>query len=149
MLGVLNEDQVYNILTTQVIGRLGCTDGKIPYIVPVTFAYDGEYIYGQSNEGEKLKLLRKNPNVCFEVELMSDMRNWQCVVLQGKFEELKHKKADKARDILFQRIYPLMTSSTVHKHEHGNEAVLDDDNRVKTIMYRIRVKKITGRFERA
>jgi len=149
MLGVLNENQVYNILTTQVIGRLGCTDGKIPYIVPVTFAYDGEYIYGQSNEGEKLKLLRKNPNVCFEVELMSDMRNWQCVVLQGKFEELKNRKADKAREILFQRIFPLMTSSTVHKHEHGNEAIPDDDNRVKTIMYRIRIKKITGRFERA
>ena len=98
MLGQLNDTQIQNILSSQAVGRLACTDGKQPYIVPVTYTYDGKYIYGQTNEGTKLKMLRKNPNVCFEVDMMTDMRNWQSVIVFGKFEELKNEQAKKARD---------------------------------------------------
>jgi nitroimidazol reductase NimA-like FMN-containing flavoprotein (pyridoxamine 5'-phosphate oxidase superfamily) len=100
MLGQLNNTQINNILSSQALGRLACADGKQPYVVPVTYAYDGEYIYGQSNEGLKLEILRKNPKVCFEVDLMIDMRNWKSVIVYGKFEELKEKEAEKAREIL-------------------------------------------------
>jgi uncharacterized protein len=148
MLGELNETQIRNILTSQVVGRIGCTDGKQPYIVPVTFTYDGEYIYEQTNEGTKLNMLRKNKNVCFEVDMMTDMRNWQSVIVYGKFEELKNKAAEKAREILFGRVFTLMTSSTVHTHEHEATGELDDSTRVRHVMYRIKIKKITSRFEK-
>ena len=148
MLGQLNDTQINNILSSQAVGRLACTDGKKPYIVPVTYTYDGKYIYGQTNEGTKLKMLRKNPNVCFEVDMMMDMRNWQSVIVYGKFEELKNEQAKKARDILFGRVFSLMTSSTIHAHEHEVTEELDDSNRVKYVMYRIKIKKVTGRFEK-
>jgi nitroimidazol reductase NimA-like FMN-containing flavoprotein (pyridoxamine 5'-phosphate oxidase superfamily) len=148
MLGELNKTQIDNVLTSQVIGRLACTDGSQPYIVPVTYTYNGKYIYGQTNEGTKLEILRKNPNVCFEVDTMTDMRNWQSVVVTGKFEELKNKAAEKAREILFGKVFMLMTSSTVHTHEHEATGKVDDSTRVKHVMYRIKIKKITGRFEK-
>jgi len=148
MLGQLNDTQIQNILSSQAVGRLACTDGKQPYIVPVTYTYDGKYIYGQTNEGTKLKMLRKNPNVCFEVDMMMDMRNWQSVIVYGKFEELKNEQAKKARDILFGRVFSLMTSSTIHAHEHEVIEELDDSNRVKYVMYRIKIRKVTGRFEK-
>ena len=148
MLGQLNDTQIQNILSSQAVGRLACTDGEQPYIVPVTYTYDGKYIYGQTNEGTKLKMLRKNPNVCFEVDMMMDMRNWQSVIVYGKFEELKNEQAKKARDILFGRVFSLMTSSTIHAHEHEVTEELDDSNRVKFVMYRIKIKKVTGRFEK-
>ncbi len=148
MLGELNDTQINNILSSQVVGRLGFVDGKQPYIIPVTYTFDGHYIYGQTNEGTKLKILRKNPSVCFEVEMMMDMRNWQSVLVIGKFEELEDKKALEAREILFSRVFSLMTSSTIHAHEHEVKGVIDDTNRVKQIMYRIKIKKITGRFEK-
>jgi len=148
MLGKLNNDQIRNLLTSQVVGRLACTDGSQPYIVPVTFTYNGEYIYGQTNEGTKLDMLRKNPAVCFEVDTMTDMRNWQSVIVFGKFEELKYKEANKARDILFDRVFSLLTSSTIHAHQHGVTAQLDDSNRVKYVMYRISITEMTGRFEK-
>jgi hypothetical protein len=147
MLGNLSHTQILNVLSSQVMGRLACTDGKHPYIVPVTYTYDGEYIYGQSNEGTKLKILRKNPNVCFEVDMMTDMANWQCVLVFGKFEELKMEEEKKARDILFSRVFTLMTSSTIHPHEHEVKGELDDTNRVKRVMYRINIEKMTGRYE--
>jgi nitroimidazol reductase NimA-like FMN-containing flavoprotein (pyridoxamine 5'-phosphate oxidase superfamily) len=148
MLGELNETQIRNILTSQSVGRLACTSGKQPYIVPVTYTYDGDYIYGQTNEGTKLKILRKNPNVCFEVDLMLDMRNWQSVIVYGKFEELKNEASKKAREILFGRVFSLATSSTIHAHEHEATGKVDDSTRVKQVMYRIKIKKVTGRFEK-
>lgn len=148
MLGKLNEQQMINILASQAIGRLACTDGKLPYVIPVTYCYDGKYIFGQTNEGMKLKILRKNPNVCFEVDRMTDMRNWQTVIITGKFEELKGHDSEKAREILFDRVFPLSTSSTVHAHEHEVTSKVDDKNRVKVVMYRIRITKKTGRFEK-
>jgi uncharacterized protein len=148
MVGELNDIQMKNILTSQVVGRLACTDGKQPYIVPVTYTYDGEYIYGQTNEGMKLKILRKNPNVCFGVDVMTSMNNWQSVLVYGKFEELKSEAAQKARDILFDRVLTLMTSSTIHPHEHGTGTEVDDRGRIKYVMYRIKIKKMTGRFEK-
>ncbi len=148
MLGQLNEIQINNILTSQVLGRLACTDGKQPYVVPVTYTYDGEYIYGQSNEGLKINILRKNPNVCFEVDTLINMRDWKSVIVYGKFEELKNKEAEKAREILFNRVFPLMTSSTIHTFEHEVNDKVDDSTRVKYMMYRIKIEKITGRFEK-
>jgi nitroimidazol reductase NimA-like FMN-containing flavoprotein (pyridoxamine 5'-phosphate oxidase superfamily) len=148
MLGELNKTQINSILSSQVLGRLACTDGKAPYIVPITYTYVNDYIYGQTNEGKKLKMLRKNNNVCLEVDMMTDMRHWQSVIVYGKFEELKNKEAEKARQILFENVFPLMTSSTVHAYGHEVSSKVDDSTRIKDVMYRIKVKKITGRFEK-
>jgi len=148
MLGELNDNQITNLLTSQAVGRMACTDGKQPYIVPLTFAYDGKYIYGQTNEGLKLDMLRKNPNVCFEIDVMTDMRNWQSVLVYGKFEELKDVAADKARRTLFKHVYPLQTSSSVNPYGHEVISKIDDSTRVKHVMYRIKIKKITGSFEK-
>ena len=48
MLGKLTQDKIENILSSQVLGRLGCTDGTHPYITPVSLYYDGKQLYGQT-----------------------------------------------------------------------------------------------------
>ena len=150
MNGELNEQQINNILTSQLIGRLACCEDKYPYIVPVTFAYDENYIYGQSVEGRKLELLRKNPNVCFEVDIANDIANWQSAIIFGQFEELKKDAAEEARILLFNKAMPLMTKSSIHLHEHdeGERHELSDKSRIKPIMFRIKINEKTGRFER-
>lgn len=149
MLGNLNDLQIDHLLVSQFVGRIGCTDGKKPYIVPVTYVYDGEYIIGQTKEGLKLDIMRKHPTVCFEVDSMTNMANWQSAIISGTFEELKGKEADTVRDYMFNHMWPLLTSSTIHTHQHEvSLSSVDDANRVKPIMYRIRVHEKTGRFEK-
>jgi len=147
MLGELNETQIFNVLSSQALGRLACTDGLQPYIVPLTYHFNGSHIYGQTKEGTKLNILRKNPNVCFETDVMTDMANWKCVLVFGKFEELDETESQNAREILFDSLYSLMTSSTLHAHEHAVNSVADDSNRVKPVMFRITIEKMTGRYE--
>ena len=149
MLGELNEMQMDHFLLSQAVGRIACTDGKNPYIVPVTYVYDVKNIIGQTREGKKLDIMRKNPNVCFEVDGMENMANWRSVIIKGKFKELNGDEADKAREYLFNHMWPLLTSSTVHPHEHdASVSAVDDSNRVKPIMFTIKVKSKTGRFEK-
>jgi len=81
------------------------------------------------------------------VDQMLDMQNWQSVIVNGKFQELSDEDAELARELLFGHVYTLAVSSTIHLHEHGEQGTLDDSNRVKRVMYRIRIDSMTGRFE--
>lgn len=148
MLGTLTEIQMNNLLTMQAVGRIGYSDGKKSYITPVTYAFDGIYIYGQTNEGLKLDVMRSNPFVCFEVDSMINMANWESVIVWGYFEELDDKEAINAREYLYNSILDLLTSSTVHLHEHGSTHDTKDTNRIKRVMYRIRITEKTGRYEK-
>ncbi len=147
MIGKLDTNQINNILCSQSIGRLACTDGEHPYIVPISFSYDGVYVYGQTNMGKKLKIIRNNPNVCFEVDKMMDMRNWQSVVVYGEFEELKNKDQDTGREMLFAKEFSLLTTTSVHTHEHEVTSILHDDSHIKEILFRIKIKKVSGRYQ--
>lgn len=149
MLGELNELQIDHLLLSQFVGRIGCTIGKKPYIIPVTYVFDGKYIIGQSKEGFKLDAMRKNPSVCFEVDSIVNMTNWQSAIISGTFNELQGEVADTAREYLFNHMWPLLTSATIHPHQHESSiSAVDDTNRVKPVMYRIRVDEKTGRFEK-
>jgi nitroimidazol reductase NimA-like FMN-containing flavoprotein (pyridoxamine 5'-phosphate oxidase superfamily) len=148
MLGELDRMQIDHFLLSQAVGRIACTDGKRPYIVPVTYIYDGKDIIGQAKEGMKVNMMRANPNVCFEVDSMANTANWQSVILFGTFHELKGKEAQKARDYLFKYVWPLFTSSAIHPHEHEVTGTPDDNNRIKPVMYRIKIKEKSGRFEK-
>lgn len=148
-MGVLDEQKINNVLSSQVVGRLACTDGNIPYIVPVTYFFNGDYIYGQTQEGKKLEILRKNKKVCFEVDLMMDMRNWQSVIVFGDFEELSEAEAKIANELFFNHFYNMQTSSTIHGFQHQlDEKSKKSDDKIRHIMYRIKPIKVTGRFEK-
>ena len=89
MLGKLTMPEIERLLSKEVVGRIGCTDGEKVYVVPVSYAYDGEYIYCHAREGLKVDMMRKHPIVCFEVDHLQNMANWQSVIANGRFEELK------------------------------------------------------------
>ena len=148
MRGFLNKDQIENILSSQSIGRLACSDGLYPYIIPINYAYDGEYIYGQTNPGTKLEIMRSNPNVSFEAELVTNMRNWQSVVLHGQFDELLDEPAMEAWSVFRRNVFSVETITRVHNHEHEVAVSTDDDQRVKLIIFKISIEHVTGRYQR-
>jgi len=75
MIGDLDKYEIEKVLRQQIIGRLACHANDKTYIVPISYAYDGIYIYGHTYEGMKIRMMRENPKVCFEVEIMENMAN--------------------------------------------------------------------------
>ena len=148
MVGELNEQQMNNLLSSQVVGRLACTDSVRPYLVPVNYVYDGNYIYAQTSEGMKLDLLRNNPNVCFEVDAMTNMDNWQSVIIRGSFEELGDAATEHARGVLKKKLFTLLTNMAIDVEQQEAGTVPAENNKVKNVLYRIAIIEKTGRFEK-
>lgn len=120
MIGELNEQQIEALLRETVVGRIACHQDDFIYPVPVSYAYDETYIYAHSNEGTKLDVMRKNPNVCFEVDDVTDMTNWRSVIAWGRFEELTAENRDKMLTILLQRQLPMSSRVTTHLGKRGH-----------------------------
>lgn len=89
MLGELSDEEIDNLLRSEVIGRIGCHAESRTYIVSVTYAFDGDSIIGHTSEGLKTQIMRINPHVCFEVAKVENMANWQSAIVWGVFEELQ------------------------------------------------------------
>jgi hypothetical protein len=61
---------IEDILKRAFVCRLGLCDGNQPYIVPLCFGYkDNALFIHCAKEGKKLDIIRKNNNVCFEVDI--------------------------------------------------------------------------------
>ncbi len=145
MLGALNEQQIDQVLQSEVIGRIGCfADGRV-YVVPITYAYDGTCVYGHSADGLKLRAMRANPSVCFEVERVDNLANWRSVIAWGAFEELTGEEAEAGMRLLVDRLLPLMASET-SQPQHGGHGPVEVDQHAS--VYRIRLTERTGRFEK-
>src|SRR6266542_2301801 len=115
MIDILSNDQIEEVLKKHFVGRIGCHNDDDIYVVPVSYAYDGKYVYVRSFEGKKLEMMRKDPKVCFQVDDMQNMANWRSVIAWGEFEELSDMtERNKALRLLIERQLPLFSSETTH-----------------------------------
>ena len=147
MFNTLSNKRIIDLVSNTVIGRLGCqADGKM-YVVPISYAYDGDYIYARTFEGMKLTMMRKNPNVCFQVDKIENMSDWESVIIWGTFEELTDtKEREKGLKILLSKIPPNVSAESV-KLTPEWPFPNNDFKRIDGIVYRIRIKEMTGRCE--
>jgi uncharacterized protein len=148
MIGTLTKDQIEHVLRSGLIGRIGCHDDRKVYVVPVTYVFDGKHIYAHSREGQKVRMMRQNPKVCFEVDSLETITNWRCVIVHGKFHEMKTvTEQAKASKILNDRLAPYLLSETMRPQgfDQAPEQIRKDR---KPVMYRIEITEMTGRYEK-
>ena len=148
MMGQLKPQQIENLISHQFIGRLGChANGKV-YVIPISYVYDGTDIYAFSKEGMKLQMMRKNPNVCLQIDNLGVLDNWESVILWGTFEELNDPiERTEALILLMNRILPVVTSEMLRISPHW-PFPSDHPENIDGVVYRIKVSEKTGRFER-
>ena len=150
MIGSLTYDAAKEVLQSNILGRIGCSDGNKIYVVPINYVFDGKYIIAHSVLGMKIRMMRKNPNVCFEVDEMKNLRNWKSVIAWGEYQELTDERDRYAAMKLFvdrtlhmkiseTAIPPETSEIRVHPRSPGN---------IKPVIYRIVIEEITGRYEK-
>jgi nitroimidazol reductase NimA-like FMN-containing flavoprotein (pyridoxamine 5'-phosphate oxidase superfamily) len=147
MFGILNQGEIEEVLHTQIVGRIGCHADGVTYIVPISYAYDGENIFAHTLEGMKLNMMRKNPDVCFEVDTMQNIASWRSVISWGRFEELIHPKERRnALEKLHERVLPMAASATARLSSEY-PYISKDVNQIEGVVFRIQLHKKTGKFE--
>lgn len=148
MLGKLNDTQIEKLLQDQVIGRIAChAQGEI-YLVPINYVYRDGCVYGHSGEGKKISMMRQNPEVCFEVDDIHSIFQWQSVIAKGIYEEITDvEEKQQAMQGVIHRIMPLVNSPEGHPSHGITEKDSDIGTTVELVVYRIRLEEKTGRFE--
>lgn len=145
MLGELDLEQIDQVLRSEDIGHLGCIADGWPYVVPVTYVYDGGSVYVHCGDGLKLRAMRENPQVCLEVEQIRSMANWRTVLVRGRFEELFDDEEERAFALLTTRLARTEMSETARLVQH--EDIVRREGIRRPVLFRIRLEDKTGRFE--
>lgn len=100
---IKDREAISGIIRDSKVCRLGLAMNNAPYVVPVSFGYDGDAIYFHTaKEGKKIDYIEANNSVCFEFEaevrIIPDEVNsckwtfsFQSVIGYGKIHELVEK----------------------------------------------------------
>ncbi len=133
---VLPDEGIEELLRTALVGRIACCahgadggDGR-PYVVPLAYGYDGEAVYAHSGPGRKIRLMRAQPLVSFEVDQAEAPDRWRSAIAEGVYEEMSDPD-ERVRALRI--VYPPPAALP----ELGPE----------TVVYRIRLTAKSGRYE--
>jgi nitroimidazol reductase NimA-like FMN-containing flavoprotein (pyridoxamine 5'-phosphate oxidase superfamily) len=108
----LDQQECAALLADNYIGYLGYISNNSPFIVPITYFYDGKKtIIIYSSEGNKINAMRKNNNVSLQVSKIKNIDNWDSVLAHGNFEELSgidakqslHEFADGIKNLILRK----------------------------------------------
>jgi len=66
---IQSREAIDQIIRAAGVFHLGLCQGDSPYVVPLSFGYDGTSIYFHTaDQGMKIEYMTANPHVCFEME---------------------------------------------------------------------------------
>jgi uncharacterized protein len=137
----MTDKDCHGVLATVSMGRLGCSLDHQPYVVPIYFAYERDYIYVFSTLGQKIDWMRANPKVCIQVEEIATDSEWASVIANGRYQELSEPEfADEnvhARELLAKR-------SEWWLQALAERRTKVQDDQVAPVFFRIHVDSVSG-----
>jgi len=130
---------MHALLQRQNFGHLGCARDSRPYVVPMHYAYDGKEFFFLTTEGMKTQFIESNPQVCLQVEEITDTTHWRSVMVIGRAVELtKQDETQRAMKFITERnpsLTPAINATQVDSLGRG----------VDIALYRITPEIIDGR----
>jgi uncharacterized protein len=136
MIRKLNREESNQLLRKTHLGRLGCVVNDEPYIVPVNYIMEEDFVYVHSLPGRKITAMRKNPRTCLQVDDIESDYCWRSVLVFGNFEEVTNSSE---REIILKRFYMLFPKLTPVE-----SAIAQDAGPPAIIVFRIRIDAISG-----
>ncbi|MFA7384203.1 MAG: pyridoxamine 5'-phosphate oxidase family protein [Desulfurivibrionaceae bacterium] len=143
---ILQPDLIKRIIREAQVCRLGLCKDNVPYIVPVSFGYDGTALYFHTAvDGRKIEFFTANNQVCFEIEhevavIPNEERacgwsfSYYSIIGYGAVEEL-------VEDV--DRAWGLQLVME-HYSERGNWEFQEQHLRHVRV-WRIRIKEVSGK----
>ena len=141
---ITNREEIENILRQSKVCRLAMVDGDKPYMVPLNFGYsDGCLFFHCAKQGRKIDLIKKNPNICFEVDELIRLKkaslacdwgiDFKSVIGSGKAQFLEDSKEK------IQALNAIMSQYSGRTFEYTDEML------EKTHVIKVVIKEMTGK----
>ena len=135
---------IESVIKNASVCRLGLTDDKAPYIVPLNFGYrDMTLFFHSAPKGKKTDLIKKNPYACFEIDRINEPiesdepcswgMQFQSVIGYGTIKFIRDMEEKK------QALSLIMAQYSDGDYDFP-------DTKVKaTAVYRLRIERMTGK----
>ena len=142
---IKDQTEVLAIMKEALVCRLGLSDEGAPYVVPMNFGLGESCLYLHcAREGRKLDILRKNDRVCFEMDLLREIKQAQTACGWGaRYESV----IGFGRAVLVKDSYEKRAALDRIMEHYGARAPFsyEDDILAKTEVIRIDIESVTGK----
>ena len=137
--------EIDEIIRAALVCRIAFANGDEPYVVPISFGYDGKALFiHTAKRGRKIEFIENNSRVCFEVEANvalktdeGDACQWtfefESVIGYGTIIELDSAE-EKSRGL-----------NQIMLHYSGREWEIDEMATASTRVWRIDIESVTGK----
>ncbi len=143
---IIDKNTIEDIINKAMVCRIAFSLDNIPYVVPMNFYYENNFIYLHSLKiGKKIDILRKNDNVCFEIDIDTKIKqsnspcNWTMkyysVVGQGIASFMDEKK-DKIK----------VLNKIMEKYSGKKSWIFQEKMLDSVIIIKIDIIKFTGKI---
>jgi len=142
---IINRTEIDKIINNTNVCRIAFADNNTPYIVPVSFGYNGENIFIHTAvAGRKIDFIKKNNIICFEFESdvkTIDDKNIPCKWTSAYKSVVGYGKIIELTDFIEQEaaINQIMLHYSGKKWEFNPEML----KRVK--LWKINIDEISGK----
>jgi uncharacterized protein len=137
----ISQQECSEVLKRLSIGRLACSLDNQPYIVPVCFSYEPDYIYIFSTLGKKIKWMRQNPKVCLQADEIGNRSNWFSVIVTGTYLELREPQYTAQRQHALEQ---LAQYSEFWRFPLAERREQTSDLSIESVFFRIDIKSMSG-----
>jgi uncharacterized protein len=137
----MSQQECSELLKRVSIGRLGCSLENQPYVVPVGFSYEPGHIYIFSTLGKKVEWMRENPKVCLQADDVGSRSNWESVIVNGTYLELREPQYSAERQYALEQ---LQDYSDYWKTPLAERREQTSDLEIETVFFRIEIGSMSG-----
>jgi nitroimidazol reductase NimA-like FMN-containing flavoprotein (pyridoxamine 5'-phosphate oxidase superfamily) len=142
---ITNRDETDAVIRSALVCRIAMAKGNEPYLVPVSFGYDGDSVFiHTAKTGRKLDFFAANDRVCFEFEAnvsiqMDDVDAcawtfaFERAIGYGTISELRAPGEKKSG------------LNQIMRHYSGRDWSFDDKQLATTRVWRIDIESLTGK----
>jgi len=142
---ICTREEIDAVIRAADVCRLALARGNEPYLVPVSFGYDGKALYiHTAAKGRKIDFIEANNRVCFELEAdvalvgnEGEACEWtfsfQSVIGYGTVRELTRPEEKKH------------ALNRIMRHYSGREWEIPENRAATTRVWRIDIESVTGK----
>ena len=146
-----NEKQIQNrieideIIKKSQVCRLALTKDHIPYIVPVSFGYDGKSLFIHTAlAGKKIDFIEANNLVCFEFD--SQVRTEEHETIPCKWTAAYKSIIGNGRMIEIENLDErIMAINHIMLHYSGKEWAFSEEMIKRVKLWKIEIEEISGK----
>lgn len=134
----LNTDEIHVLLARNNVGRLAFSFHDRVDIRPIHYVYRDNWLYGRTSPSDKLKTLRHNQWVAFEVDEVRGPFDWESVVAHGSFYHVSKEASPQSLELRGEALALIRTIAPDAFRE-------TDPVPFRTELFAIAIDTLTGR----